>query len=104
MLDLGPGPFRPSGSINDRETTMLAPRIVLDFVTAEPFRPFRMYMASGRTFDVGHPEMIRVGRSSVTVHMRPDGDTAQAERWQEVSLMLLESIEPFEAPTRQRSE
>jgi hypothetical protein len=71
---------------------MLAPRIVLDFVTAEPFRPFRMYMASGRTFEVGHPEMVRVGRSSVTVHMRPEGDSA--ERWQEVSLLLLESIEP----------
>jgi hypothetical protein len=83
---------------------MLAPRIVLDFVTAEPFRPFRMYRASGRKFDVGHPEMIRVGRSSVTVHMRPEADSTQTERWQEVSLMLLESIEPLEAPTRQRND
>ena len=83
---------------------MLAPRIVLDFVTAEPFRPFRMYMASGRTFEVGHPEMVRVGRSSVTVHMRPEGDPGTAERWQEVSLMLLESIEPLEAGARQKSE
>ena len=83
---------------------MLAPRIVLDFVTAEPFRPFRMYMASGRTFDVGHPEMVRVGRSSVTVPMRPEGDATTAERWQEVSLMLLESIEPQEVTARQNSE
>jgi hypothetical protein len=82
---------------------MLAPGTVLDFVTAEPFRPFRMHLASGRRFDVGHPEMIRVGRSSVTVHMRPEGDSEQAERWQEVSLMLLESIEPLETPTRQSS-
>ena len=80
---------------------MLAPRIVLDFVTAEPFKPFRMYMASGRTFEVGHPEMVRVGRSSVTVHMKPEVDTSTSERWQEVSLMLLESIEPLE---RQKSE
>jgi hypothetical protein len=83
---------------------MLAPRVVLDFVTAEPFRPFRMHMASGRTFDVGHPEMVRVGRSSVTVHMRPEGEPAMAERWQEVSLMLLESIEPEIAASRQKSE
>lgn len=83
---------------------MLAPRIVLDFVTAEPFRPFRLHMASGRTFEVGHPEMVRVGRSSVTVHRRPEGTDEQAERWQEVSLMLLESIEPLEAPARQKSD
>lgn len=81
---------------------MLAPRVVLDFVTAEPFRPFRMYMASGRTFDVGHPEMVRVGRSSVTVHARPEDNSEQSERWQEVSLMLLESIEPLEVKARQQ--
>lgn len=80
---------------------MLAPRIVLDFVTAEPFRPFRMDMASGRAFEVGHPEMVRVGRSSVTVHKRPEGDSDHSERWQEVSLMLLEWVEPLEAPVRQ---
>lgn len=73
---------------------MLTPRIVLDFVTAEPFRPFRIDMASGRTFEVGHPEMVRVGRSSVTVYQKPEGEAATPERWQEVSLMLLESIEP----------
>jgi hypothetical protein len=83
---------------------MLAPRIVLDFVTAEPFQPFRMYMASGRTFEVGHPEMVRVGRSSVAVHMKPEGETSLPERWQEGSLMLLESIEPLEAPARQKGE
>ncbi len=83
---------------------MLAPRIVLDFVTAEPFRPFRMHVATGRTFEVGHPEMVRVGRSSVTVHMKPEGESNSAERWQDVSLMLLESLEPLETPTRQKSE
>jgi hypothetical protein len=61
-------------------------------------------MASGRTFDLGHPERVRVGRSSVTVHGRPDGEPADAERWQEVSLMLLESIEPLDALARQKSD
>ena len=83
---------------------MLAPRIVLDFVTAEPFRPFRMHVASGRIFEVGHPEMVRVGRSSVTVHLKPEGDQAAGERWQEVSLMLLESIEPVEAAARSKNQ
>jgi hypothetical protein len=86
------------------EPPILAPRIVLDFVTAEPFRPFRMHMASGRMFEVGHPEMVRVGRSSVTVYLRLEGEASTSERWQEVSLMLLESIEPLDAPVRQKSD
>ncbi len=41
-----------------------------DYVTAEPFRPFRIKMASGQSFDIRHPEMILVGRSSVRVSPR----------------------------------
>jgi hypothetical protein len=94
-----------AGSLPDRvERAMLEPRIVLDFVTAEPFRPFRLFMPSGRTFEVRHPEMVRVGRSLVTVHMKPEGESSTSERWQEVSLMLLESIEPLKVQTRQKSE
>ena len=68
---------------------------MVDFLTAEPFLPFRIHMASGITFDVRHPEMVRVGRSSVTVHAHPDGDEDKPSRWQEVSLMLMESLEPI---------
>ncbi len=67
---------------------MSAPRIVLDFVTAESFRPCRMDMASGRTFEVEHPEMIRVGRSFGTVHLRQDDGSSTHDRWQEFSLLL----------------
>ncbi len=41
-----------------------------DYVTAEPFRPFRIKMVSGQSFDIRHPEMILVGRSSVRVYYR----------------------------------
>ena len=74
----------------------MTPRAMLEFVTAEPFRAFRLHMASGRTFEIGHPEMIKVGRSSVTVYARPtDEETEQPERWQDVSLMRLKSAEPL---------
>jgi hypothetical protein len=82
---------------------MLPPRILIDYAFAEPFRPFQLHMASGRTFQVWHPEMIKIGRSSVTVYAPPEGDEEQAERWQEVSLMLLESVEPLETKTHSGS-
>ena len=31
---------------------MMTPKIVLDYIRAEPFRPFRIHMASGQTFDI----------------------------------------------------
>ena len=83
---------------------MLTPGTVLEFVTADPCRPFRMHMARGRTFDVGHPESVKVGRSSITVYAKSESVPARAERWQEVSMMLLESIEPMENLARQKSE
>jgi hypothetical protein len=77
------------------DAPMLIPRVVLEFVAAEPFRAFRMHMASGRVFDVNHPEMVKIGKSSITVHAPPDGDSTAPDRWQEVSLMQLESVEPI---------
>jgi acyl-CoA hydrolase len=68
---------------------------MIDFVTAEPFRPFRIHMASGTTFDVRHPEMIKVGRSSITVHVDTEDKDNQQDHWREVSLMLLEYVEPL---------
>jgi hypothetical protein len=35
----------------------------------------------------------------MTVHMPPEGDESAAARWREVSLMLLESIEPLNGAT-----
>jgi hypothetical protein len=76
---------------------MIHPRMMIEFVSAEPFQPFRLHMASGRTFEIRHPETIKVGRSSVTVCLQPEDGSNETTRSQEVSLMLLESIEPVEA-------
>lgn len=76
---------------------MITPRMMIEFVTAEPFRPFRLHMASGRTFEIRHPEMIEVGKSSVTVFGQQTSDSGKVDPWQRVSLMLLESVEPLEA-------
>jgi len=68
---------------------------LLDYVTAEPFRPFRIRMASGQHFDIRHPEMILVGRASVRIYSATGDD--EHEKWYDVSLMLMETIEPVDA-------
>jgi hypothetical protein len=78
---------------------MVKPKKVLEYVTAEPFRPFRMKMASGQWFDIRYPEMILVGRSSVRVYTTSGEE--ENEKWHDVSLMLMETIEPLDALVHQ---
>ena len=76
---------------------MMTPQTVLNYVKAQPFRPFRIRMASGRTFEVRHPEMVRVGRSNLLVFSFVSDDTAVFDEWESVSLMLTESLSHVEA-------
>jgi hypothetical protein len=46
---------------------MITPQTILGYVTAEPFRPSRLHLASSRGFEVRHPEMIKVLRSHILV-------------------------------------
>jgi hypothetical protein len=78
---------------------MMTSREVVEYVAAEPYRPFRIRMASGQTFDIRHPEMILVGRSSVRVYTVTDPE--ENEKWHDVSLMLMETIEPLDAAVHQ---
>ena len=73
---------------------MLTYRKLGEYVAAEPFRPFRLRMASGQSFDIRHPEMILVGRTSARIYTaaRPDS----VERWHDASMLLMETVEPLE--------
>jgi hypothetical protein len=82
--------------ISQEFTRMMTFRKVGEYVSAEPFRPFRIKMASGQTFEIHHPEMILVGRTSVRVFAPPESDSGNGERWHDVSLMLMETLEPIE--------
>lgn len=77
---------------------------LFEFVDAEPFRPFRIRMASGRTFDVRHPEMIRVGLHSVVVFQYHQQDERVFETFKMLGMQLMESIELIDAPVAQNQE
>lgn len=74
---------------------MMTFRNFADYVSAEPFRPFRIKMASGQSYEIRHPEMILVGRSSVRVYTATKSNGH--ESWHDVSLLLMETLEPIEA-------
>jgi hypothetical protein len=75
---------------------MLSPQTVLEYVKAEPFRPFRLHMASGRTFEVRHPELIKVLKSHVLLFQVSGESLEIPDECQRVSLMLMETISLLE--------
>jgi hypothetical protein len=80
---------------------MLTPATVRDYIKAEPFRPFRIHIVSGKTFDIRHPEMIKVLKSHVLVFSPTGDETDFPEEFQSVSLMLAETISHPEAAISQ---
>ena len=80
---------------------MISFQRIASYVGAEPFRPFRITTTSGRTFDIRHPEMVQVGRSTITIFtFLSDNQEEAKEREVEVSLLLTESVEPMDATAR----
>ena len=67
------------------------------YVSAEPFRPFRIRMASGQMFEIRHPEMVSVGRTTVHIYTHMIEDSNSKQQQHEVSMLLIESIERMNA-------
>jgi len=75
----------------------MRPDDVLLWLRAAPFQPFRIVLNSGRTYTVRHPEMLRVGRTSVHFFWFAGEPVDPYERVEMFSLLLIERIEPVEA-------
>ncbi len=77
---------------------MMRPEELLTWVRAVPFRPFRICLNSGRAYDIRHPEMLRVGRSSVNLFSYSGTPEDPYDRMEMVGLEVIERIEPIESP------
>ena len=70
-------------------------RNLLRYFDSEPFRPFRIKMTSGEMFEIRHPEMLFIGRTTARVFTwLSENDEEAKEHEREISILLIESIEP----------
>jgi hypothetical protein len=76
----------------------MRPDDLLTWLRSAPFRPFRMTLDSGRSYDIRHPEMVRVGRSYINIYSFAGEPADPHEKMEMVSLLLIERVEPLEAP------
>jgi hypothetical protein len=80
----------------------MQPDRVLDYVRLTPFKPFRIVLNSGRTYDIRHPDFIDVGEdSAIFFHRQAPGTHAHYKR-ETFSLLLIDHIEDLEAAAKRR--
>jgi hypothetical protein len=65
-----------------------------DLLSARPFKPFRLVMSSGQTYEVRHPEMAWLTRTSILVGIDDADDGVPAE-FKICSLLYVTAVEPF---------
>ncbi len=71
----------------------MRPEDVLTWLHATPFVPFRILMNSGRTYEVRHPELVRLLRTNLML-FTPSGQPDVYDRAEMLGLVLIERIEP----------
>jgi hypothetical protein len=81
------------------ERLMVTPQSIQQFVKAQPFRPFQIRTAGGQVYEVRHPEMVKVLRSTALVF--PDEDNPEfPESFEMVSSMLTEGVAPLDVKSK----
>jgi hypothetical protein len=65
-----------------------------DILAQRPFKPFRLVMSSGQTYEVRHPEMAWLTRTSILVGIDDADDGVPAE-FKICSLLHVAAVEPI---------
>jgi hypothetical protein len=67
-------------------------------LTQRPFRPFRLIMSSGETYEVRHPEMAMLTRTDILVGVGETDDNVPAD-FRICSLLHVTAVEPISPAT-----
>ncbi len=67
-----------------------------ELLAQRPFKPFRLVMSSGQAYDVRHPEMAWLTRTSILVGIDETEDNVPAE-FKICSLLHVATVEPLSA-------
>ncbi len=75
----------------------MRPDDVLHLLRARPFQPFRISLSDGKQYDVRHPEMAIVSRSTVLVGIPgPQGPDGPVEQIVTCALIHITRMEPVD--------
>lgn len=70
-----------------------------DLLSEQPFRPFRMVMSSGQSYEVRHPEMAMLTKTDILVGLDAEADGVPS-RFKICSMLHVTAVEPLEAASK----
>ena len=69
---------------------------LFDMLRLRPFSPFRVHVTDGTVYEIRHPEMMVVGRTSALVFFPPESMPLPAiDRYESVALLHITRMEPI---------
>jgi hypothetical protein len=74
-----------------------------ELLAQRPFKPFRLVMFSGQTYEVRHPEMAWLTRTSILVGI-DDSDEGVPAEFKICSLLHITAVEPLPSGSRQSAD
>ena len=75
----------------------MRPEDIREFLQHRPFQPFRITLPDGRSYEVRHPELAMVGRSTIAIGLpAPTEPMPVYDRLVTVSLLHVMQVEPCE--------
>jgi hypothetical protein len=73
-----------------------------ELMTNRPFKPFRLVMSSGQTYEVRHPEMAMLTKTDLLVGIKETKDGVPAE-FKICSLLHVTAVEPLSSAAAESS-
>ena len=70
-----------------------------DLLSARPFKPFRLVMSSGQSYEVRHPEVAFVTKTDMLIGVDIEDDGVPAE-FKICSLLHVTAVEPLETASK----
>ncbi len=67
-----------------------------DLLHERPFKPFRLVLSSGQTYEVRHPEMAMLTKTDILVGLEAEEDGIPA-RFKICSMLHVTAVEPIES-------
>jgi hypothetical protein len=76
----------------------MRPNDLHEWLRNRPFQPFRLVLSNGTVYEVRHPDLVLVGRSTLTIGTpAPEFPEPTYDRLVTVALVHINQIEPLPA-------
>ena len=70
-----------------------------DLLAERPFKPFRLVLSSGQSYEVRHPEMALLTKTDILVGTDAEPDVVPA-RFKICSMLHVTAVEPLETASK----